>query len=341
MIFSKGSGVTNSIFGKSQEPIKAFLTEMEEAFKAKSLIQHIYQMDKTSNFAEKYGGETALGDFEPVGENGAYPKTTFREGYSKVIEPDTWKLQFSLTQEMIEDGKIGKAIKQRGGLFITSYGRTKEKFAAEILRHGIMPTMTFGKKTFDLTGADGLPLFHEEHPSITDEDLVQSNLYDLPFSYDNLSMAEEIMQNFKDDDGNLLNLQPDTIIIPNKARIKAKVFEILNADGRPDSNGDNNGNYHFGRWNVLVWTYLNNPPGVGHGDDWWILADQSWNQLYGGLIWLDRIPLTVKSWVDNNNDANVFNGRSRYTAAPVNWRGFLACISGMGTFVDGYSDDDK
>ena len=108
VIFSKGAGVADSVFGKSQEPIRVMIDENVEAFRAQSMIHRLFFMDTSKNYAEKYTSETSLGDFENVGENGAYPKTSMREGYAKVIEPATWKSSFEVTQEMVEDAKIGK-----------------------------------------------------------------------------------------------------------------------------------------------------------------------------------------------------------------------------------------
>lgn len=50
---------------------------------------------------------TEMGDFQPVGENGAYPDTDFQEGFSKTLEHMTFLNRFSVTQEMVEDNKIG------------------------------------------------------------------------------------------------------------------------------------------------------------------------------------------------------------------------------------------
>lgn len=331
MIYSKSSGVNDSVFGKSQEPIKMYLERLEESFEAQSMLNKIYYMDKTNQFGEKYSQETSLGDFLPVGENGEYPRTSMQVGFEKFIEPEEWKLQFAISQTMIEDGKLGKAVKKRGQNFMRSHHRTREKFGAELLRSGISTSMTFGNKKFDVTGADGKPFFAVDHPSKTlGNKLSQSNRFDEVFSYDALAYVEEAMQKFKDDDGNLLNINPQTIIIPNNARIKKVVFEVLNAEGKPG--GDfNDGNYVFGRWNVLVWNYLQNPTGLTAGTDWWIVADLDANEMLEALVWLDRIQLSVRSWIDNNNDANVFNGRSRYGAAPNNWRAFAACTPGTGT----------
>ena len=89
--------------------------------------------------------ETALGNFAPVGEAGAYPLNSFQEGYSQVIEPDTWKNSFEVTQEMVEDALMGK-IKQRASAFTLSYNRTRELFGAAMLMSGVSGTMKFGKE---------------------------------------------------------------------------------------------------------------------------------------------------------------------------------------------------
>ena len=129
VIFSKSSDVNDSIFGKSQEPVRAVITQGVEAFEAHSLLSTVFSMDTSSSFAEKYTSETSLGDFEDVGENGAYPKAGMVEGFSKVIEPTTWKSSFEVTQELVEDAKFGK-VKSRASIFTTSYNRTREKFGA-------------------------------------------------------------------------------------------------------------------------------------------------------------------------------------------------------------------
>ena len=44
VIFSKSSDVNNSIFGKSQEPVRAVITQGVESFEAKSLHGHLHQL---------------------------------------------------------------------------------------------------------------------------------------------------------------------------------------------------------------------------------------------------------------------------------------------------------
>ena len=266
MIFSKAAGLNDSIYGKSQEPIKMLLEQQEEAFQKMSIIDKVFYMDDTKNFAEKYTYETSLGDFLPVGENGAYPESDFQEGYSKVIEPDTWKNKFSVTQEMVEDSKMGK-IKSKSNGFMLSYNRTKELFATGIINACNATTMTFKGKVFDISCADGKALVATDHPSKTGGTAAQSNLYAAVFSYDNLCALEEKAHYFKDDDGNILTVSPDTIIIPDKAATKKLVFDAIGAEGIPGT-ANNSFNYQFGRWNVVISPYLTNFTGVSGGDVW-------------------------------------------------------------------------
>ncbi len=328
IIFSKASGVNDSIFGKSQEPIKAIIMQSVESFQEKSLIDKIFYMDKSKNHSEKYTIETALGDFSPVGENGAYPETGFQEGFAKAIEPDTWKSQFAVTQEMVEDAKIGK-IKSRVKQFTLSYNRTRERFGASLLAAGIKKTVTFGGKEYDATCADKTALFNPAHPSATKGGKhTQSNLFKAAFGQSVMDTMQEKMQQFTDDDGNLLNVMPDTIIIPNSGAMKRAVFAAVGSELDPDSS-NNAWNFQVGLWNVLVWNYL--PPTMS-GKPYFFMADSQFLQDYMCLPWIDRVPLAVRSYINNNTDANVFSGRARFGAGFNNWRGIALCGEG---FTDG------
>lgn len=219
------------------------------------MIDKIFYMDKSHSYAEKYTSETSLGDFVDVGENGAYPKTGMQEGYSVVIEPTTWKSSFEVTAEMVEDSKVGK-IKSRANIFATSYNRTREKFAANLIyggtgekisicRKGIFNT--FGRrKTSFLQGA-----YVNNRAAVT----YRAIFLKMPFPFSVMVAMQEAMQKFTDDDGNLLNVAPDTIIIPNSGALKRAVFEAVGSDLDPNSN-NNAVNFQMGLWNVLVWNYL-------------------------------------------------------------------------------------
>ena len=325
IIFSQASGLNDSVFGKSQEPIKSMITAGVESFEETSLLSKIFYMDKTKNFAEKYATMTSLGNFQDVGENGPTPQDGFQEGFCKVIEPSTWKLGFSITAEMMEDNKIGD-ISNAAKRFTTSYGRTREQFGAALLSNGHNAKMKWGKKEYSITCADGKPFFFKEHPSKVDGvSLKQSNLFKGAFSVLTLDAVQEAMQDFKDDKGNLLNVKPDTIIIPNSGPLKRAVLAAVGSELDPRSN-NNAWNFQCGLWNVLVWAEL--PKTIG-GEPYFILMDSDYMQQYECMPWLDRIKLKVDSYIDHNTDANVFKGRSRFAAGFNNWRGAALCGAGL------------
>lgn len=332
MIFLKGSGLNNDVFGKSQAPIKKFLMDNESAAKKEHMVlEEVFTMHDADSWASKFSSLTNKGQFLPVGENGAYPETDQQVGYSKTIEDDTWKLSFKVSQEMIEDANMFD-VRKEASEFVASYYRTRSQFGASVINNGASTSMTFRGKSFDISCNDELALFSTAHTSITGGP-TQSNYFDAGFSYDNLCRIEELMQKFTNDNGDYIDIQPDTIIIPNNARIKRLVADALFTVGeqRPGT-ADHSYNYQFGRWNIITWNYLTNPSGITSGYDVFYVMDSRRNNL-DGLMFCDRIPLSVKSYIDENTDANIWGGRARYSAAPVNWRAIACCCAGSGSSI--------
>lgn len=332
-IFLKSSALNDDVFGKSQHPIKKFIMDTEAAAKSEhAVLESIYSMQTADSFASKFSSQTQKGDFEDVGENGSSPETSEQGGYSRVIEDTTWKKKFQVSKEMIEDANMFD-VKKRASNFTASHYRTRSKFGAAILNNGINTTMTFNSKSYDISCNDSLALFSTAHTSITGNTGTQSNYFNAGFTYENLCRVEELMQKFTDDDGNYLDIQPDTIVIPNNARIKRLVADALwtAGDQRPGT-ADNSFNYQAGRWNIITWNYLTNTSGITAGYDSWMLLDSKYNEM-NGLMFCDRVPLEVKSYIDDDTDANVWAGRARWMAAPVDWRSICLCAAGLGSSI--------
>ena len=324
--FSEASGVNDSIFGKSQAPIRQFIEKRDEAYEAESIAKTLFRADTSTHFGEKYTSLTAMDGFEVAGENGAYPTDGQKEGYSKIIESVEWKDSFSISQKIIEDSQL-MDLKQKPAGFVTAYYRTRERFAAALLGNAIQgnASMTFAKGTFDLKGADGQNLFYASHPAKIAGD-TQCNLWSDDFSDDALGMLETKMQNTRGDNNEMLDVHPDTIVIPNIHALKKAVFAAIGADKDPET-ANNGFNYQFGRWNVVIWNYLNEF--IASGTTPWLLMDSRYNKEYGTLIWLDRVNLAIRSTIDENTDANVWRGRARFTAGFHDWRG-IACAGVSG-----------
>lgn len=328
---SIGSGLNGTIYGDCQVPLKAFLESRGEAFQRESLLPYLYRMEKSRHWAERYSGETAMGDFEPVGEGGDYPKTGFEDGYFRDIVNMTFKQSFSVTQELVEDCLLG-TMKQRANKLVTAYGRTREKFGRILYAGGLYgTTVSYKGKTFACGSADGQALFSKTHPNKVDG-AKQTNLYKGTFTNTLLGKIETEMQNIKGDNGELLGVAPDTIWIPNDAALKDAVFSAVGADKEPTS-GNNAFNYQFGRWNIIVDPYLTAAlADMGKSSEKpFFLLDSKFIELNDGPIFQDRVPLEVKSIIDTNNDNNVWQGRARFGAGFVDWRFIAAGNMSTGT----------
>lgn len=323
IIFSEGSNVNNSVFGKCQAPIRMFMEKRGEEFEKQSILPYLFNMSDSDNFAEMFTAMTGMDGFDPVGENGAYPLHSTQEGYSKYLQSETWKSAFAISQEMVEDAKL-MDMKKKPAVFMQSYGRTREQFGAAIYAGAIAgrKSITFRGKSFDISSADKQAAFSIAHPAAV-KGKAQSNMFSDDFSVDALDRAESAMHLFRGDTDEILDVAPDTIVIPEDPELKRQVFAAIGADKDPVT-ANNGFNYQYGRWRVIVWSYLNQF--LAAGEKPWMLLDSNLNQDAGGAVWIDRVKLTVKSVIDDN-DANRWKGRSRFNATFNDWR--FACVGGM------------
>lgn len=326
IVFAEGSGLNDTLFGKYQGPIRAIIERKAESFEQQSFIDDLFAVEKSTSWGETFTSMTAMDGFQPVGENGEHPHDNMQEGYKKLIEPMTWKDQFNISREMVDDNKTID-LKKKPEEFVTGYYRTRELFAAAVYAAAISgkKEFTFRGMKFDVTGADGSPVFDTSHKNKV-KGGTQSNKFSDEFSNDALMRLESKMQDFRDDNGNVLAVAPDTILIPNDPEMKQAVFAAIGADKDP-ATANNGFNYNFGRWSVIVWQALNQF--ITAGSKPWVLLDQKYNKSNYGAIWLNRTELEIDNFVDRNTNAFCWQGYARFVAGFNDYRfGAVAGITG-------------
>ena len=321
--FIEGSGLADSVFGKTQAPIRRLIEKRGEAYEQESVVNRVFDVNRSENYAEKITTLTAMDGFKPVGEMGAHPWDGMREGFSKTVEHMVWKDRFSLSREMLDDCKLLDMRKRPEG-FVAGFYRTRERFGACLLGNAIVgnTTASFGGKSFDCTAADGKKLFATDHGAKV-KGAAQSNCYADAFSAEALGKMEIAMQSFRGDNGEMLDIAPDTIVIPNLYALKDAVFAAVGSNLEPTT-GNNKYNYHCGCWNIQIWPYLNEF--ITSGTSPWLLLDSRYNKDVGSLVWQDRTELEVRSEIAEN-DANVWKGFARFAAGFNDWRG--VCVGGV------------
>ena len=147
------------------------------------------------------------------------------------------------------------------------------------------------------------------------------NAFSNVFSKTALGTVAEKMQNTKDDNGEIIGLTPDTIIIPNTEKAKDDVFGVVGAHNDPDTAAGNKYNYQFGNWTVIAVPWLAE---LATKDSYpWIIMDSQYNEDGHGAIDVERIPLNITSELASN-DVNLWKGRARFSGAFHEFRAFAA-----------------
>lgn len=341
IIFNIGESLKQSAFNILQEPIKMLMENEKEAFEKESFLSKVFVMKTTDKYQEEYRSSTAMDGFKPTEDLERPGLSDFQEGYGKIFRTQIWTNSFVVSKQTMEDNQMMSINAQAMG-FIKSYGRTRERYGAAMLSGALAGSVDFEGKKFDCKGGDTTDgtvegakqvYFHNAHKPVkgaaggvdqankfcvaTALDLSKSKAEE--FILDIIGQVQTEMINYRDDKGNILCVNPDTLVIPNYYGFKNALLTALKTQ-YTSAMGDNGVNLQYGNWNVVVSPYLNGLTGFTEADKAFIMLDSKYNKEALGAVWFDRVPLTVKSYIDEPTEANVWAGRSRFGVGFNNFR---------------------
>ena len=323
IIVSIANNVYNTLYGDIQGPMKALLEQAYEGSRKEQLTlwEKIFKPFKLDTNSATIAGIGTIGLFEDVGENGEYPLTSPGSGFNKVITAEEWKLAYYISQTMMED-KLDFVLRDQPGRLTDSFVRTKNSFYCGLFNAAAkgVDYVTAKKHKISIKTMDGVNLFSSNHKLANDRRTV-SNAFSNEFSASALGKVATKMQNMRDDNGEIIGIVPNTIIIPNTEKAKSEVFGVIGAHNDPDTQAGNRYNYQFGNWDVLVLPWLEELV-AADGSYPWFLMDTNYNEHNYGALAVERIPLSVRSSIDESNDANRWAGRARFGGAFVDFRAF-------------------
>lgn len=242
------------------------------------------------------------------------------EGYTVICKNRTFGRVARFSKESVEDAqKTGNLIQQTVGSWGRSYLRSKEKFYAKFFNKG---AMTAGDDVFDntITGVvddpsgkkiyDGKPFFSTSHEDklgntysnySASNSLTSSNLQTVYTTFTST--------NNRDDRGNIIELTPDTLLIPPALNFTARV--ILETQAIPGS-ADNDINVLTNILNPVVYSYLDD------SDGWFIGSAKE------GLLATERQDPAIDSWQDETNLDYFVSINCRFGGCITNWRFWYA-----------------
>ena len=329
IVFTEGSGLNKSCYGEILFPLRKMIEDQAEPFEKNSLLNDLFSMETSEHFGESISGMTSMEGPKPVGEAGDYPTDGFQEDFISTFRHETWKDAFHISEEMVMDNNT-IAIKSAPYDFLKAWHRTREIHGLRLYAEAVKgnTSFTYGGKAFSTLSADKVALFSKVHPSKTGRQGNQSNLFADAFSADALGAMESTMHGFKDANGAILDVRPDTILIPDLWPLRKAVLAAIGADKDPDT-ANNGANIHFGRWNVIITPYLNDLITANTAP--WILLDSDRIKHGTCAVWYDRKPLTLKQTVADNDNL-VHKASGRWSAGFHDWR--FAAVGGVSGGTD-------
>ena len=367
IIFNIGESLKQSAFNILQEPIKMLMENEKEAFEKESFLSKVFVMKTTDKYQEEYRSSTAMDGFKPTEDLERPGLSDFQEGYGKIFRTQIWTNSFVVSKQTIEDNQMMSINAQAMG-FIKSYGRTRERYGAAMLSGALSGSIDFEGKKFDCRGGDTKSgevddndkqvYFYKAHKPVagTTGGVDQANRFCVApgkgfdaalaankaeeYLLNVIGQVQTAMINYRDDKGNILCVNPDTLVIPNYYGFKNALLTALKTQ-YTSAMGDNGVNLQYGNWNVVVSPYLNDLTGFTQADYSLVMIDSKYNKEALGAVWFDRVPLTVKSYIDEPTEANVWAGRSRFGVGFNNFRAMsYVSLKGEGT-GDGDTDNAK
>ena len=329
IIFAKNSGLNDDLWKVNDQIVRAVLQDTDnEKNNDDELVNAIYNVEKSDKFGEKISSLTEFGNFSIVDEGDAAIQDELQQGFSKLITHFQFMKGFTCTAEMNEDGDIN-SMKVAAANYIRAFKRTRAQYASDMLTtEGT--TVQFGGKTLDKTTGDGKGLFATDHSyAKTGVTGTQSNVFTNAFGTNSvmLNRLANIGRNFKNASGNVMGYTFDTIIIPGNApALEDTIRKIIKSDLTVGSNF-NDVNTQKGLWKLVVdhrWI-------AADGTAPYILMSSEANKELQSAMFYDRIPLTVKDWVDNKTANLEWMGRARMSAGFNNWQSFIMGGAQSGT----------
>ena len=323
IVYSKSQGINNTAIGKLETPIKMIIEhESDQLTRAGGIAKALFNIEKSNRFGETIIGGNEFDVFSAPEEGGAAEGDTLREGYHKFIEHIQFMKEFIISAEMMEDAGYGVATdaKRRAENFTRAYYKTINRICESALVNGTSTSATFARAQLDLSAPDGVALFSSSH-KYGPNGGTQSNFFygDIFASGDSnnrtisTALFEESlyalsikMRNMKDENGECLGYNADTIIIPgNRPALESVVRKVCHSANTTGSSY-NDVNLHYGAWDIVIL------PNWQPTDNRIMIMSKEANKSLCGNMFFNRIPLTVTSWVDNHTGNYIWNGRCRF-----------------------------
>ena len=351
-----------------KEPLNKMLSDMQEAWEKQNPIDLLFKRGTLSGFQETYTSSIGFDRaFKETSDYAVAPIFNTAEGFAATYRSRTFQGSFIITQQVLEDGKVGQ-VKDDASAFMRRWHGDIVEYCMTAIDAGFGVEKNFEGSRLKLTSADTVdgditnanknPLFFKEHTTVKRDAAAtvkkQSNMFAAMDSNGNKlidvagedaakvsKMADFInyvitaMENYYDDNGKRAGVVgAKTIVSPNDPRLKAVLNDAISMEmfGQEP-------NMAHKRATLETTPYLNDIDACKGGIGFFIV-DKSYNAENHGLELTERIPLTLDVIPEKRPKGIVYDGRQRFDVNVATWRGIAYCYVGNAS-ADAWNDKSK
>ena len=270
-----------------------------DALAAASLVSGLFNVIPSSKAQEFDLGIGGFGDWQEY--EGAIEYDDMEQLWKTTYTHTEYVRGFKVERKLVDDDQYNIINRRPRGLALSAM-RTREKHAASVFNNAFSTSYV---------GGDAKPLCESAgHPYSPSNASTQTNEGSTALSYDAVVATRRIMREYKDDRGELVQVNPTLILHPPELEEPASA--IVNTMNKVDV-----ADYHdsFIRRKGITnvgWDYLTDANN-------WFLIDPQLAKLF--LLWIDRVPLEFE--MDPTSDFRLearYRGYMRYSFGWSDWR---------------------
>lgn len=286
---------------------EAFYVGFTDGGRRESMIGSLYRIENSERAFEEHIG---VGQFSSQGwdfeKTGRVEYDDRNKGYSKRFTHVEYAKGFVVQRKLVDDNLTSVIFDDARELGDAAF-RKREKAAALLFTNAFTDSGT-DTEGFAIAGPDNVGLCSLVHPYSPVDSTTQANEGTLALTRDNLRTTRQDHMAFVDDRGDILNIMPDTLLVPPE--LEDDALTIIKSAQDPNS-ANNAINPQAGRFTVVTWHYLTDANA-------WFLIDSA--RMKRDLIWYERIPVEFGREEDFDTLQAKFRAYMRYSRGYRDYR---------------------
>jgi phage major head subunit gpT-like protein len=276
-----------------------------------SMVDRLYGVTQSDKAWEEFYGVGAVPDI-PVFTGRLEYLGVAPEYYTR-IEPKEFAGAITIERKLIDDDRYSVIMGRQQGL-VDSYHRIKEKYGAQGFAYAFSAAMTF------MQNEEGVALCSSSHTTKAGGSTTSgfSNAGSSALSKTSLIATRIAMRQFRNDIGARIEIEPDTIIVPDS--LYATACEALGYDADTGASSDRDPDTaHYGKINAQYKRYTIIP--YLRLDDFdtnnWYMVDSK--RMKEFMLWIERIAPDIET--ERDFDTKMFK-QSIYGRFGYGWTGW-------------------